>query len=159
MAFAWQVAEDIKYKKGLWWYAVSLIVLAILIWWSVSEGKWFGNQNYIFVVFLILFYLVILLFEYKQPALVDFVITPDGVKWGKRFYYYKEFENFYIVYQEAGVKNIYFEFINPFRGRLIISLDDQDAVAIREYLLSRLNEDLDREAEPFSEQLRRWLKM
>ncbi|MFA5021379.1 MAG: hypothetical protein WC517_04995, partial [Patescibacteria group bacterium] len=59
----------------------------------------------------------------------------------------------------GGIKNLYVEFKNPLKGRLVIPLDGQDAVAIRDYLLRFLAEDLEREAEPISEQLRRFLKL
>ena len=78
------------------------------------------------------------------------------------FYRLEKFANidsFFIIYQDVGLKNLYFDFKNPLRGRLVIDLDGLDAVKIREYLLQFLKEDLGREAEPLSEQLRRFLRI
>ncbi|MFA5029174.1 MAG: hypothetical protein WC518_00285 [Patescibacteria group bacterium] len=159
VVFSWRHPEYIRYRKNIWWYVISLIVLILLSIWAIAQGNWFGDQNYLFVVFLVLFYLVVLIYEFRQPEEVDFIITPDGVKSGRRFYYYKDIDNFFVIYQEQGIKNLYLDFVNPLRGRLVVPLDGQDAVAIREFLLGFLKEDLDREVEPLSERFRRWLKL
>ena len=151
--FSWKYPEYLKYKKDIWWYVGSIIILALLVTWL------FIDKNYLFAIFLILFYLIVLMYENREPEIIDFVITPDGVKTGHAFHYYKNLDHFYIIYEDNGIKNLYLEFKNPLMGRLIIPLDGQDAVAIREYLLQFIQEDLEREAEPLSEQLRRLLKL
>ncbi|MFA5047466.1 MAG: hypothetical protein WC516_00320 [Patescibacteria group bacterium] len=151
--FSWKYPEYIKYKKNIWWYVGSVIVLAAVVVWL------FFVKNYLFAIFLILFYLIVLMYENREPEIIDFFITPDGVKTGRSFHYYKALDHFYIIYEDHGIKNLYLEFKNSLLGRLIIPLDGQDAVAIREYLLQFLIEDLEREAEPLSEQLRRLLKL
>jgi hypothetical protein len=157
--FSWQQPEYLKYKKNIWWYVASAAVLALLVLWAVADGRWFGGRNYLFAIFLILFYLLILLYEIREPEIVDFFITPDGIKFGRKFYPYNELENFFIIYEDRGIKNLYIDFKNPLKGRLIGSLENQDAVAIREFLLAFLKEDLEREIEPISEKFRRWLKL
>lgn len=156
--FFWSFPDGIKYKRNVWWYVVSLIVLGLLIAWSLAEGRWFGDRNYIFAVFLVLFYLVAILNNFHAGKEMEFIITPDGVKLADRFYYYKEFDNFYIIYEEGGVRSLYLEFINPLKGRIVAPLLAQDPVAIRDFLLKYLREDLDREVEPLSERVRHWLK-
>ena len=151
--FSWSAPDDIKYKKNIWWYIISIIFLGVAVYFLVIF------QNPLFAIFLILFYLILLIYEFREVRMVDFYITPDGVKWDSNFHYYKEIDHFYIVYEDQGVKNLYLEFRNPLKGRIIVSIDGQDAVAIREFLLNYLEEDLEREAEPLSERLRRWLKM
>jgi hypothetical protein len=159
VVFAWKAPTDVRYKKNVWWYVISFIVLVLLVWWSIAEGRWFGDKNYIFAVFLVLFYLVVLIDDFREPEEAEFVVTPDGVKWGDKFYYYKELSEFFIIYRENGIKNLYIDFTNPLKGRIIVSVDGQDAVSIREYLLNFLKEDLDREVEPLSERIRRWLRL
>ena len=68
------------------------------------------------------------------------------------------FSDFFIIYQNNGIKNLYFDFKNPLKGRLIVPIDGQNAVAVREYLLKYMHENLEREAEPLSEIFRRLLK-
>ncbi|MFA4872237.1 MAG: hypothetical protein WC610_04260 [Patescibacteria group bacterium] len=153
VVFSWRCPEDVKYKKNIWWYLISIVALVLIVWWAVADG------NPLFAIFLVLFYFLTIIYEFREPQLVDVVITPDGVKLGSRFHYYKSFDHFYIVYKEKGVKNLYLEFKNFLRGRLIISIEGQNAVEIRQYLLNFLDEDLEREEEPLSERLRRWLRL
>jgi hypothetical protein len=151
--FSWQHQDYVVYQKDWRWYALSATLLVIAVAWT------FWDANYLFGLFLIIFYLTVLLYENRPPEVVDFIVTPLGIRSGKRFYYWREIDHFYIVYKAEGIKNLYLEFKNPINGRLIIPLDGQDAVALRDYLLKYLREDLDREAEPLSEQLRRLLKL
>ncbi|MFA6526011.1 MAG: hypothetical protein WCT26_01175 [Candidatus Buchananbacteria bacterium] len=151
--FSWQHQDYVNYHKDKRWYIISVILLLAAVAWS------FGQQNYLFGVFLIMFYMVVLLYENRPPEIVDTVITPLGIKSGQKFYYWRLIDHFFVVYRAQGIKNLYIEFKNPISGRLVIPLDGQNAVAIRDYLLKFLNEDLEREAEPITEQLRRFLKL
>ncbi len=151
--FSWQHPDYINYTKDRRWYIIATILLILGVAWSIYD------KNYFFAIFLVLFFLIVLMYESRPSALVDFVITAEGIKSGENFYFYRQIDNFFIVYRAGGIKNLYFDFKNPFHGRLIVPLDDQNAVAIREYLLNFLNEDLEREAEPLSEQLRKFLRL
>ncbi len=151
--FSWDYKEMFRYDKNTSWYVTSLIILGVAIVWCVID------KNIPFALFLILFYLVVLLYNNLEPQDVKFIITTDGIKIGSRFYYFRDFDHFFVVYEEFGIKNLYLQFKNPLKGRLIVPLDGQDAVNIRRYLLKFLKEDLQREAEPLSERLRRWLKL
>jgi len=151
--FSWQCHDYIKYKKNVVWYLVSFLVIIAMVGWAIY------TVNYLFAIFLVLFYLVVIMFDFKEPELVDCVITPDGLKHGPKFFFYKDIDNFFIIYQDHGIKNLYIDFKNPLKGRLTVELDGLDAIAIREFLLQFLKEDLEREAEPLSERLRRWLRI
>lgn len=153
VVFSWSHQDYVNYHKDKRWYIISVILLLAAVAWS------FWQQNYLFGIFLIMFYMVVLLYENRPPEIVDTVITPLGIKSGQKFYYWRLIDHFFVVYRAQGIKNLYIEFKNPISGRLVIPLDGQNAVAIREYLLKFLNEDLEREAEPISEQLRRFLKL
>jgi len=153
VVFAWQHPDYVVYVKDKKWYILSIVVLVLMVAWSIWD------KNYLFAVFLVMFYMIVLLYENRPPEMIDFFITPLGVKSGAKFHGWNKFSHFYIIYRAEGIKNLYLEFVNPMNGRLIIPLDGQNAVVIREYLLKFLTEDLEREAEPLSEQLRRWLKI
>jgi len=159
VVFSWKHPSEVRYQRNIWWHVIAILVIAFFSWWSIVGGFYFGGNNYLFIIFLVLFYIVILLSELRPVEMIDFAITPDGIKSGSKFFSYKDFDHFYLIYEESGVKNLYLEFKNALRGRLIVPVDGQDAVAIRDYLLNYLNEDLEREAEPLSERIRRWLKL
>jgi hypothetical protein len=151
--FSWQHQDYQNYQKDKRWYIISAVIVVLMVIWAVWD------KNYLFGVFLIMFYLVVILYENRPPEIVDFTITPLGIKTGQKFFYWRQIDHFYIIYRAAGIKNLYLEFKNPLNGRLVIPLDGQNAVAIRDYLLRFLKEDLEREAEPLSEQLRRFLRL
>ncbi len=153
VVFSWKCHDYVKYTKNALWYLISLLVIGVMVAWAIY------TVNYLFAIFLVLFYLVVILYEFHEPKIVDCVVTPDGIKHGKSFFFFKNIDSFFIIYQDVGLKNLYFDFKNPLRGRLVIDLDGLDAVKIREYLLQFLKEDLGREAEPLSEQLRRFLRI
>ena len=151
--FSWKYQEYIREEKTVAWYVISLAILGLGIAWCVYD------KNMPFAMLLILFYLVVLLFNNLNTEVVVFAVTSEGIKIGSRFHYFREFDHFFIIYEEVGIKNLYLQFRNPFRGRLTVPLDGQDAVEIRRFLLKYLKEDLEREAEPISERLRRWLRL
>lgn len=151
--FSWKCQDYVKYKKNISWYLISFLILAVAVAWSIYVA------NYFFALFLVLFYLVVIMYEFKEPETVDCLITNDGLKYGRNFFFYKDIDNFFIIYRDNGPKNLYLDFKNPLKGRLIINLDGLNAVKIREFLLQFLKEDLEREAEPLSERLSRWLRI
>lgn len=150
--FSWNVPEYFRYSRGKWWHVISVAALALAMAWSIIV------KNYLLAVFCVLFYLVVIIYNLREPEVVEFVITPDGVKFGRFFYGYDMIDDFFIVYHDQGTRNLYFDFKNPLRGRLVIPLGDQDPIAIRAFLLQFLAEDLDRKGEPISQQIGRWLK-
>lgn len=158
VVFSWKHQDLVKYHRTTSWYVMATLVVALLVWWSIGNAWWMGGDNYLFAVFLVIFFLVVLLLDYREAKAIDFFITPDGIKYANKFFGYEELDFFFVIYEEEGVKSLYFEFKNPLRGRLAIPLDDQDAVAIREYLLKHLKENLDRESEPLTDSIRRLLK-
>jgi len=153
LVFAWKFPDHIKYHKSAWWYVISAVVLVVAVLLAVYF------ENILFAVFLVLFYLVSILLDVQGSKMIDFVITPDGVKVDKKFYFYRAFEEFYIVYEDNGIKALYLEFRNQLKGRLVVPFDGQDPVAIRDFLLGFLKEDLEREVEPLSERMRRWFRL
>jgi hypothetical protein len=158
VVFSWKHQDLIKYRRTTSWYVISTIVVALLVWWSIGNSWWMGGQNYLFAVFIVIFFLVVLLLDYREAKAIEFYITPDGIKDAGKFYSYDELDHFFVIYKEDGVKSLYVEFKNPLRGRLAIPLDDQDVIAIRDYLLKHLKENLDRETEPLTDIIRRLLK-
>jgi Ca2+/Na+ antiporter len=153
VVFSWKHPEYVKYKKNAIWYLLSFVAVFLMVAWAIY------TVNYLFAVFLVLFYLVVIIHEFRDPQEVNCILTHEGVKHDSKFFFYNQIDDFFIIYQDQGVKNLYLDFKNPLRGRLIIDLEGQDAVSIREFLLQFLKEDLDREVEPISERFRRLLKL
>ena len=102
--------------------------------------------------------LIILMFQRSDDE-VEFKITEDGISINQKFYNYQDIQNFFIIYEPPEVKTLYFEPKSIISPRIPVALEDQDPVKIRELLLQYLDEDLDREDEPVSDQTSRLFKL
>lgn len=150
----WAVPEYEKHERPKSWYIAASIVAVLLLIYS------FWTANFLFAVIIIVASLVIILHDGREPDLVRFSITDEGIIIGRKFYDFDEIKDFSIVYKpKQGVKNLYFEFKNSLKHRLSIPLQDKNPLKIREELLKYLKEDLDRTDQPASEGIAKLLKL
>jgi hypothetical protein len=149
----WSFAEYDKHQRGKKWYVgffiIALALLAIALY----------TANFFFVVIIILFVTITFLHDVREPETVDFYIGANGIAVGNKVFRYKELNDFWIIYELPHVKNLYFHVKSFVHPRLSIPLYDEDPLAIRDFLLKRLTENLTEEHEPFSEQIGRILKI
>ncbi len=150
--FNWKFPEFPKYERGQGWYFWGGVVVVVLVIYSIISA------NFLFGLITIIAALIILMFHRSNEE-VDFKITEDGILVNKKMYEYKKLKNFYIIYNPPEVKTLYFEPKSWFEPRIPIFLADQDPVKIREALLRYLDEDIDREDEPVSDQTSRTFKL
>jgi hypothetical protein len=126
----WQVPEYEKHERPKSWYVIASIVVILLLTYS------FWTANFLFAVIIIVTSLVIILHDGREPDMVHFSITDEGIIIGRKFYDFDEIKDFSVVYKpKQGVKNLYFEFKNAIKHRLSIPLQDMNPLLIRENLL------------------------
>lgn len=145
----WTIQEYQQYRRPMAWFVMMGIAGAILIFLSLLWG------NFLFLVIILLFGIILFLQSEQEPATVPFSITNLGIMVGNRLYVYDELESFYIIYHPPQVKSLYFETKSVWRPRVHVPLDDQNPLDIRDTLLEHLKEDLEKEEEPMSEKLAR----
>lgn len=150
--FNWKFSEFDKHERSKSWYVWGSIVVVLLLLYS------FITSNLLFGFITIIAALIILMFQRSNKE-IDFSITEDGILVDEKFYDYKDIKNFFIIYQPPEVKTLYFELKAFFSPRIPASLVDQDPVKIRETLLQYIEEDLDRDNEPLSDQTSRMFKL
>ena len=117
------------------------------------------TANFLFAVIIVLIALIIFAQSHLSPIPIDFEISEDGLKLGDGFYPWREIKDFTILYQPPDVMKIYIDFKSNWRPHLSVPLDNQDPVKVRKILVKYLPENLERQAEPFSDQFSRLLKM
>ncbi len=150
--FSWDFPEFIKHQRGILWYlAAFLAVIGLLVFSLVSE-------NFLFAVIIILSAIIVIYISRKNPRIINIKITDKGIVIENNFYPYSEIKNFWII-NEPEARRLYIEFRSAFIPRLSIPYQDQDPNELREYLLLYLEENDEREGEPVSETLARWLKL
>ncbi len=154
LLLGWTFPEYARHKRNFKWHLLISLVLASVIFYSFLTG------NFLFVVFLILFAVIIFSSDHRSPSKVSFDIFEDGIKLGEnKFYAWSDIKNFHLVYQPPQVKRLYIDLKNAFLSDLSVPLGDKDPLKIRKILKEYLEEDLDRENETLMDRLNRWLKI
>lgn len=149
----WMVDEYERHERGPVWYAVAFIVGISLVLYAVI------TQNFLFAIIIIMCGVIIGLSSLREPDRIPFLATTRGVALGGQFFAYKELRSFWIMYEPPFVKCLYLDFRNPITPHLVIPLEDQDPLEIRDALLEFLREDLTQEEEPLSDLLGKVLKI
>ncbi len=153
IVYEWWVNEYEQHQRERPWYitmgaAATLVVLYGLL-----------TANYLFVLIIVLFGIIVYLHALQTPLQVYFAITEAGIIVGKKFYPYKELKAFWIIYNPPAVKNLYFSASNVVKHRLVVPLLNFDPRPIRQYLNRFVTENTSEEDEPLSDKLGRLLKL
>lgn len=150
---SWTFPEFIKYERTIGWYiGISIVIIAIAVFAIMSK-------SYLFLIFIILVIGIYYLRGKREPTMIKFNITEDGLEVGESFYQYKDIKNFWIIYEPPEVKMLYFDFKTGIRPRLSILLENQNPLKVRKILLDYLEEDLTKENESFTDGMMRMLKL
>lgn len=173
---SWKIKEKSSPKKSRRWYIAASIIGILMIAYALM------TSNLIFAFIIIFGAILIILTDGTRQSAMDVEISDEGVRVGKEFYLYEQFDNFFIIYKpKEDTKNLYLEFkrfvrpqvsetakagryewllwlMNFARTRLSVPLEDVNPLIIRRNLLRYLKEDLERTNIPLSEKLSELLK-
>jgi len=150
----WTFPEYAHHNRSFkWYFLISLIFLLVIIY-SFITG------NFLFVVFLIIFAVIIFSSDHRSPRKVSFTIFEDGIKVGEnKFYNWSDIKNFHLVYQPPQTTRLYIDLKNMILSDLSVPLEGKDPLKIRKILKEYLEEDLDKENETLMDRLNRWLRI
>ena len=149
----WKFPEYTQYQRSPLWYVVVGLIFVIVFIFA------FLTANFLFVIFLLLFGLIIFLHFKRTPLEVNFKIFEDGLILGLNFYEWSEIKNFRLVYRPPEIKRIYFDLKNALAPEISVPLGKQDPIEIHKILKNYLEEDLDKSEETLIDRLNRWLKI
>jgi len=150
---SWTVPEYEDHKRSFIWHITAAIIGVILLIVSI----W--TFNYLFSLIILIAGFIFYIQHYSTPNKVKFLITSKGIKIGKKQHQFKNIRNFWIIYDPPHINKLFFGFKSFTSTRLSVPLKNQNPLKIRDVLLKFLEEDLDKEEEPISEQMGRWIKM
>ncbi len=151
---SWQIPEHDYYKRSWKWYLIASIIAIALIVYAIFTA------NYTFIIIIVIASALIFFTYDREPNMINFSLEEEGIIFDTRFYDYDEIKNFSVIYKpKENVKKLYFLLNNSLKPRLSIFLEDQDPVAIRNFLLEYLDEDLERLNEPISETISKKLRL
>jgi hypothetical protein len=149
----WEFPEFIKYTRSRSWYMTSGLIVVLLFIYSISTA------NLLFAIIIFFTVVIFLMNQKKNPRLLSCKITEEGLLIDTQLYPWEEIKNFWIIYEPPHIKTLYFDFKPWHLPRLPIPLTDQDPLELREILLDYLEEDIEREGEPISDNIGRKLKI
>jgi hypothetical protein len=150
---AWSFREYENPERSRRWYIITSLVAIFLLATAVLMS------DFLFALIVILMAIILFIVHSKETEDVNFIIAETGIVLAGKFFGYKDFDNFWIVYEPEGAKNVYFKFKSSVRGSLRIPLGETNPLSVREVLLEFLPEDLEKEEEPTSEVLAKKFKI
>lgn len=151
---SWRIRENENHKKDKKWFVWAGAIFASLLAFS------FYTANFSFAAILIIAAIIILAKNNQDDNIINVQLSHKGVKVGRKFYDLDRLKNFSIIYKpDQEEKALIFEFKNFLHPEMIIPLEDANPLPIRENLLKYLDEDLDKDDTPLSEDLNRLLKL
>ncbi|MBD3311632.1 MAG: hypothetical protein GF349_04015 [Candidatus Magasanikbacteria bacterium] len=149
----WKIEEFEKFNRSRRWYIFMIILGLALVLYGVFSG------NFLFSLIIILFSIIIFLQSHQEPTEVPFGISELGIMIGNRFYEYNELEKFYIIYDPPETKSLFIDTKSTTRPLLRIPLKDNDPLKVRSTLKQYLEEDIEKEEEPYSDKFARVWKL
>lgn len=149
----WEFPEFIKHERSKVWYISFTVVFLAMLAYS------YMTDNLLFAIILVIFAVLYLTSAKDEPKTMETALTEDGIFIGPKFIPYEDIQNFYIIYYPPEIKNLYLEPKNMLKPRIVIPLERQHPVHIREILLEYLEEDVAKEEIPASESISKILKL
>lgn len=130
----WRAPEFEVYEEDQRWYVYIAFILAAIVAYSI----W--TNSLIMSITFILIGVVGYMYIGKEPRILDFMVTKDGVVAGKEIFTYDRIKSFWIFYEPDGKKVISLHIESLLMPYVHIPIHDEDPVEIREALLQNVEE-------------------
>lgn len=148
---SWQASEFQQVERPQQWYWLFAVIGVIMAGWAIFTA------NYLFALIIIILTIVLNSYFRRTPNKLQVALTSEGVAIGPRLYSYTEdLSSFWILYNPPGLKQLHFSRVSTLQPDLIIEIEDQNPLKIRETLLKYLPEDTEKEENNVDEVFRRW---
>jgi len=130
----WRAPEFEVVQKSWYWYLLMMLFLLGIVTYALFV------DSPIMAITFILVGIVGYLHLQKQPRILDFKISGEGVQAGRDFYDFENVESFWIFYHPSEIKSISLRTKNSVIPFVHIPLGDQDPVVARDFLTRFLKE-------------------
>lgn len=152
-SFAWTFKEFDQHSRGVWWYIVAGVVVALAVLYS------FQTNNFLFTVIIVLTLVILFARQFQTPTDVECVINEQGIRIGKKRYSFADLASFSVVMREDGVPILYIHEARGLHNLLPLQLVDISPENLRMFLLQFLEEDVEHQHEPLWDWLMRALRL
>jgi hypothetical protein len=130
----WRAPEYEAYERDKKWYVYITFILAAIIGYAIY------TNGIIMAITFILIGVVGYIHINKEPKMLDFIITPEGVLAGRELYEFENMESFWIYYEPEGKKAISLKTKSHLVPYVHIPVYEEDPVELREILMEYIPE-------------------
>jgi uncharacterized membrane protein len=131
----WRAPEFETFERDRKWYLyISAILIAIVAYAIFTNGL-------IMAITFILIGVVGYIYIEKEPRVLDFMITRDGVVAGREIYDFDNLKSFWVFYEEDDLRVISLHTKSYLAPYIHIPVGDQDPSEIRHILLDYIPEE------------------
>jgi hypothetical protein len=128
---SWQASEYIHHHKPATWYMAVLAAAVVLLVAGVLTRQWSG------IAVLIVMTAAVLVYASKQPRVLNYSLSEDGLMIDSKFHPYSQFKSFGVV-TDVGWHSIDLDPMKRFMPRLTILLEDHHIDDVIEALSMQL---------------------
>jgi hypothetical protein len=121
---SWTASEYIAHNKGLPWFIMLGLVLAV-----VAIGMYFVTHDFITAIVVAVAGITFGVFAARQPHVLEYTLDSRGIKIGQKFYPYAEFKSFDVT-EEGPLTAILLEPLKRFLPPITVFYDQNEEEAI-----------------------------
>jgi hypothetical protein len=126
----WKAPEfEMTFRKDQRWYLYLSLVLVAIIGYALY------TDSPVMAITFILIGIVGYIYLQKEPQILDFMITPEGILAGREMYRFENIQSFWIFYEPSELKVISLHVSKGFIPYVHIPIHDQDPVELRRSLI------------------------
>lgn len=134
VVFSWTAPEYIEHHRGERWYLVAGTITAFAVIVCFFSGNWS------FALAIATFAAVYYYIRRHHPAKeIPIVISEMGIRAGIMFFPYSHIQKFWIIY-ENGLQTLNLRISGRVHSDVIIQLNHEDPVPLRQYLVGQIAE-------------------
>lgn len=115
----------------------------------ISVGFFAGAlyiENYLLSLIVFLTYAIFCIYTYRDPKLVEFVITEKGVKANDRIYYFEELKSFCIFFEPPFQRTLSLESRRVLMPYIRMPIENVDPIELKNALMMHLPEKYHKES-------------
>jgi hypothetical protein len=130
----WQAPEFEARQRDKRWFVYLALALMAIIGYAV-----YANSPIMAITFILIGVVGYTYIE-KEPRILDFMITEDGIVAGKEIFEYERIKSFWIFYEEDGSRVVSLHMKSLITPYMHIPIGEEDPTMIREALLENVEE-------------------
>lgn len=131
----WEAPEFEILQRDKKWYVLMMTILLIIISYALY------TNSLVMAITFILIGVVGYIYINKEPRILNFAITEEGILVGRELYAFDNLKSFWIFYEPYGVKVISLHTDSYLAPYVHIPIHNQDPVEIRKILLEYILEE------------------